>query len=931
MPRILRSPPAVAALGVALSVASLSGCSGSGGSSSSPDPLPTTTHAGKVVLPTGLSLDPKGLTVVDALGQGSVSGAGAFSLPAYSAGPQLAIVENASGNAMLLGWLDGEHATIDSESTAEVLVYFASGCPMLPPAIQLQAIEAIPQVAGIPAVRAALEAALASSPDALAAPVPALQQALAAAVAQVVPAVPAAIAPPRPRDINVKQGAQSGVTLITAPPFAAYLQNAARRRAWGFVERVDDNSADGTRHCSADPSPAPYPPVAMTDFQVTPVYGLNGGVFQAFTDIMNAAYGNQTTAYAPVDSPPAPFSVPMVTGSTQTCYRVRVVGPGRNEGVKSSLSASQQLQLTQVSIQAFASDSLLPLLSNAMLGSGVVDFGAGQGSPTYQFAAKLLAAFTTDLTAALPQFPGLQDQIVSGQWKAAVTTLFASSTTLRTILETAFHEAAASTQVKDLPPGSLAKAFQGFAQVIDKAGAALQIFDTGAQALALYDADQADQWDLVVLQPKVTLSPAGPSPVGLGGTVTLTAAVLGVEDASSFSYRWTTPALSTDTLKQVGGAGQQGSSFCASTNQVLYYQSGAVATGTTNTVTVTAYPVASCQGTSLGSATASLVYADAAITPAGTTVLEGTHQKFTVTLASGSLPAGTKVTWTLQTGTGTLNGQSAPVTTTTATVDYLAPLVPESDLLAVALTDAGGGSLGSAHTSFAVVPLVVTPPKPHLGFGERQTFTAAGDNGFVPSNVSYRWTLTGDGSLGGASPMTTTAPDVTYTAPSAATTDTLQVQIVDLDGHVSLATPVSISVGVLVFTGTESWNTGNGLDVGTSSDVILENQVDATHVYFTGSSTDYKLDGTPEGGSTFTCASQASPAVVSTSNGNVSITLPDGCTMAGGGCQTTLPPFTMTGTATQLWFPGSEYTWHGSHNCDGLTTVSQGFTITRAP
>lgn len=387
------------------------------------------------------------------------------------------------------------------------------------------------------------------------------------------------------------------------------MQNSARRRAWAFVERVGDNSADNSVGCSAA-SPA-YAAVPAADFQVLPVYGLTGGVFQAFTDLFDVAYGNQAAAYGPVDSPSPPFEIPMVEGSTQTCYRVRVAGPGLNAGVQAGLTAAQETQRINVSVQAFAADALLPFLSNAVLGSGL-DFSGGQASATGKFAASMLAAFTTDLVAILPGVPGLQDQIAKGQWQTAMFTLFnsaAASAAVQTAFKESFDATAALYKTAELDPGRFATAFGAITKALGVAGGLLQLWDSGTMALDFKDANRADEWDLVVIKPRLTLSPAGPTHVQLGGTVTLTATVLGADDTSGYSYRWTTSGPeAVNRLQQVGGGGQAGVSFCASTNQALYYQAGSTTNQATATVGVTAYAAASCQGTALSAATATLVF-----------------------------------------------------------------------------------------------------------------------------------------------------------------------------------------------------------------------------------------------------------------------------------------------------------------------------------
>jgi hypothetical protein len=123
----------------------------------------------------------------------------------------------------------------------------------------------------------------------------------------------------------------------------------------------------------------------------TPRVGVNGGVTGALTDIMNAYYGNQATAYADASGPSV--SIPLVDGSDKTTYQVTVVGAGASAGVASSLTAAQSTALREVAMRGFLKDFMVPTLANAVLGSGAIDFTAGTGDK-----AKFMADVLTNLT-----------------------------------------------------------------------------------------------------------------------------------------------------------------------------------------------------------------------------------------------------------------------------------------------------------------------------------------------------------------------------------------------------------------------------------------------------------------------------------------------------------------------------------------------------
>jgi len=111
----------------------------------------------------------------------------------------------------------------------------------------------------------------------------------------------------------------------------------------------------------------------------------------------------------------------------------------------------------------------------------------------------------------------------------------------------------------------------------------------------------------------------------------------------------------------------------------------------------------------------------------------------------------------------------------------------------------------------------------------------------------------------------------------------------------------------------------------TSQIVLNEFQVDATHVYYRGTSSD------SHGASyVLTCGSASAPATVtSNGDGTDSIALPATamvCTTSPF-CSTTIPAMTVIRTPTQMRYPGATYTW--SSACNDATTQASAFTLTR--
>ena len=88
----------------------------------------------------------------------------------------------------------------------------------------------------------------------------------------------------------------------------------------------------------------------------------------------------------------------------------------------------------------------------------------------------------------------------------------------------------------------------------------------------------------------------------------------------------------------------------------------------------------------------------------------------------------------------------------------------------------------------------VTPIDPTLALGEIKTFSVLVAPA-PPTGGSYRWTLTGDGSIGSNGIVTTTTNSIVYTAPNSAGSATLFVEVLDATGATVASTTVNIKIG----------------------------------------------------------------------------------------------------------------------------------------
>ncbi len=571
--------------------------------------LTATSSTVTVTMPAGVGIGADKLSVVTSIDQATPAASGAVTISSYVNGVQLAIARSPAGNPMMLGWVDSTHATISAATTAHVLAYFAlNGALMLNDLERQELIADIPQAAGMAALETVVQTELVGNVDAFAQPDAALKQALAAFVTPYFvnahSSASAALGRKKALGMLVTPATQSGIDVLQDPPFAAHLTNSFRRRAYAFVDRVSHTTA------GVDVADA----AAVTEFEVPPVIGLSGGVAGALTDIMSAYYGNQPTAYAAITAPASgTFSTPLVSGSDKTTYQVTVIGPGLFAGAVANLTPAQSAALTDVALRGFVKDFLVPTLANVVLGSGAIDFTAGQGTAKAKFLADVLNSVTTDFIAFVPSLPGLRDKIVAGQWFDAgvdLTTTAYASNTLRTILVRGFAGAVDAGAAVGFDSGPMAGLMASFNTIMNAAGAGLQAFDSDVYIDGVAHSDRADQWNIVVTPEQVALNPSA-STIAVGGTVVLTATVPGVEDTSGYSYHWTTTTQVGDLNEIAGATRTHQTDYCSSSNEALFvYETGATA-GATDTVTVQVYAGSACdpsRGPLLGSKQATVTF-----------------------------------------------------------------------------------------------------------------------------------------------------------------------------------------------------------------------------------------------------------------------------------------------------------------------------------
>ena len=463
-----------------------------------PTPLTTTTITGTIELPGNLSL--AGQKIVNSLGTASVGNNGQFKLKAVANSRQFTIVESASGNPMLLGWPDGQHQEINARTTAEVLVYMATGLFLLPGAAQTNAMDVLATSPQLDGLEKAIEEALAQDPEVFGKPNEAVDKALSDVIAGLFPSSMAMGTTIKDAYFAILVNpteSKSGLTVNTTEGInSVFLTNRYRRPGHCFIDRVSTYDAIGGETLS---------PADLTDFEVKEITGVNS-LTPTLTDI---AKGN--LAYKELSTDPVSLTVP--EGWAKARYRLCVVGPGASQGNYDDLSDAEKQKYYEVAGKFLMLDLLARFVLQFMIPTDKVDefvkfFGG----------TSIFKAIWQYATAILPQ---AFDQVSQGQIREAFSTIINAYMTSEMFrrqviqglidgIQNAYGLAASSEAL------AAAENYMGVIKVVD---GILVAFDSSVICENVKASNKADVWDITVTQPKVVLRP-GTATLVIGEQIT---------------------------------------------------------------------------------------------------------------------------------------------------------------------------------------------------------------------------------------------------------------------------------------------------------------------------------------------------------------------------------------------------------------------------
>jgi hypothetical protein len=546
-------------------------------------------------LPDTLASLRSGLRLNTSLSEATFSGAGTAKATLYGQGPQILIASQSDDTPVLLGWADASAGKLSPQTTAEVLVYIATGAHMLHPDAARVVRSFLTTAPAVASLASQVTTALAADSKALAR----TDGALAAAVTQTV----RTITPPRGRAVKVDPSQEkSGIQPIQQGATQVQLQHTVRRRAFAYIEQIGylEASPTGGAAVRRDLS-APRPITSFDVPRTTGVSSVNGVIVDGL--MMGQ------TAYGPVVSDPVTLLL-QPDSAVGTIYRLVTVGPSGGPMIASErpyFTRERDDKFMALTGLTMVFDWAISLVLNTILG-----LEGAPGVPGY-------GAFANDIGPDCANFlistvPGALDKLVpNGDFVGvgkdlayALATSNSARSALGLIVIKLYGLLAAKKLVTTVGTAALGKLVERALVVFSVAGAALNAFDILVTMDNVGQANPIDSWEVTVTQPKVTLSPETAT-VKAGDTLSLLARVVDeVGSTNLVTYHWKITS-GTGTLRNpVSGA--TGTSLDSASQNMTYQSSADAADKETITIEMEAFlgSVNNTNRTSLGKGSSTL-------------------------------------------------------------------------------------------------------------------------------------------------------------------------------------------------------------------------------------------------------------------------------------------------------------------------------------
>lgn len=563
---------------------------------------------GRIVVPSGVDLDPTTLTVVSEQGEVPVGPLGDFHLELLPGARSQVDVVSANGDLVMFGVVDGTGAAIEvsATATAEALLYYALGGFALPAEVQDRFVELVHASSAVSGLASTFAARMAADPAVLVGDDAALADAVEAARTAILggpagTAIRTALSVsggPRPvtgaagyANVTVQpSGPQSGVELLLDTGAGGVLaQNAFRRPAALVVYRTGTVADDGTVTDE-------FPPVQVGDVVQVPATGRLGNL-NALTDIITGG-----APFAPERTPPIPL--PPEPGAASTLYTAVLLGPTLDFVSSPPIFQDSRFFGFSDEWNTILDEKRLELFWDAFAAPALESFAFGRVGLIPVNRKKAFVDGVRDLADSRLAGLGLLLR-ADGGYANAMKFLIdeMKDGVFRLEFMDVLTEALDASDQQKIDRAKVEKRLSGRASagaVLAAVTLALASGDLAAVLAHLQSSSEGESWDLEVTLPPIRVEPQSPQVTTQQRSVDFVATVDG-HPGGDFRFTWTSTTAHGSLFVEGGGDHNDGS-----TGRAQYVATSAVLPpGTVDRVTVevTALNEDTGQRESLGSRT----------------------------------------------------------------------------------------------------------------------------------------------------------------------------------------------------------------------------------------------------------------------------------------------------------------------------------------
>lgn len=367
------------------------GCGGSGvGIAPAAVNLVKTPTPTKLTLPAGAPAM-SALKVWTSIGEATPSPSGDVTVEVFNNGPQYAEVRNAAGEMVAAGFVGGARRTLNLDTTAEMLTYFAVGGPLQRGSKTSQALvlAGIKSLSGFPAVVDAVKTTFAAK-GFVSAEEPAIRAALDAVVDAIVPNPPSTT---RGADVAPTKEA-SGLEINNDVNDQIRITNHSFRRAYMWLIRTGFKDVQGNTRELAEGIAAQ--PVVMPSRY--------GGSVDSATGLIKGDYSWVPAAMQPH---PVASEVATIDNEEEIYYQLVTVGVGKSAGDFDDLTLEQFKKWQELVYWTAYLDFYLPVFANLALplnGDSLDDLSE------FAYRHQLAQAFATTGHDSMPTVASLAAQ-----------------------------------------------------------------------------------------------------------------------------------------------------------------------------------------------------------------------------------------------------------------------------------------------------------------------------------------------------------------------------------------------------------------------------------------------------------------------------------------------------------------------------------------